>query len=311
MVEHPAVNRRVAGSNPACGANALSRLRAFFFYTMRQRDTMLVRFSPIFVLLFLFIPLRLGAQSPQNEDSSFSRILIRDAGDFFDGIGYVYSAPLRWKGDNWLHVGVAGAAFTGAFLLDDEMRSVVQREKTPFGNSFDEIGFAYGQVKYVLPAAGGVYIVGLISKDEWIRGTGLVLLQTLVSAGGINLIAKPVFGRSRPYLDRGNHDFHFWSWSEDNFSLPSGHAVVAFSLSSVLSARIKNPIATVALYGLAGITAWSRMYSDSHWLSDVVIGGLYTSAIGITLVNRYENSESTMGVRIIPTPLRLAVVVDF
>lgn len=177
-----------------------------------------------------------------------------------------------------------------------------------FSNRLSAIGNTYGQVYYAALFAGAAYTMGLFTHGQWVRGTGIILFQTLVSAGVLNLAIKSLAGRSRPYLNRGNYDFHFWAWKEEFFSLPSGHTVVAFSLASVLAARIKNTWVTIALYGLAGVTAWSRLYSDDHWFSDVVIGGVFTSAMGNSLVRWYEGERGLQSsLQIVPTPRGVTV----
>jgi membrane-associated phospholipid phosphatase len=58
-------------------------------------------------------------------------------------------------------------------------------------------------------------------------------------------------------------------------SFPSGNAANVFSLATTLSDAIGNTAVSVALYTGATLNVWSRLNSDRHWLSDVVMGGLY------------------------------------
>lgn len=243
-----------------------------------------------FSLLFLLPALVLGQTS----------VLFDDAGDVFAGIGSVYTAPLRWDARDWTFVGGLAVATGAAFLLDDELRAEV-RVRSSFSGRLNALGNAYGQWYYAMAFAGGTYALGFVAEDTWLRGTGVALLQTLLAAGTLNLVLKTAVGRSRPHENRGNADFHPWAWDERMFSFPSGHAVMAFSLSSVLAARVNNAWATVAFYSLAGITAWSRMYSDNHWFSDVVVGGAVASAVGLSLVKRYEERKQSK-VSILPIP---------
>jgi membrane-associated phospholipid phosphatase len=41
-----------------------------------------------------------------------------------------------------------------------------------------------------------------------------------------------------------------------------------------VSEEARRPWVTVATYGTAGAVAWSRVYEDKHWTSDVVAGSL-------------------------------------
>ena len=78
-------------------------------------------------------------------------------------------------------------------------------------------------------------------------------------------------------------------------SFPSGHTTAAFALSAVLAARIKNPWATVGLYGVAAGAAMSRMYTRDHWLSDVVFTAVYTSAVANSVVHWFEKDDQPAG----------------
>jgi membrane-associated phospholipid phosphatase len=99
---------------------------------------------------------------------------------------------------------------------------------------------------------------------------------------------------------------------DDHNSFPSGHTVAASSLSAVLASRIDHPLATIALYGAATLTAVSRMYTDEHWFSDVVFGGLLASAVGRSLVLWHEGRQNDKhSLRIIPGTNSICVVYTF
>jgi len=268
--------------------------------------------SRISTLILTIVLLTSIVCAQEDQQPSLSSIAWGDLCEIVGGVGGVYASPLSWDGNDVARFGLTTGFVAASFLLDDEMRSLTLQGSSPLADRIDQVGYFYGRVSTAAVFTAGIYGVGLVARDDWLRGTGVVLIQTLVSAGSFNLILKPLFGRSRPYLNRTNHDFRFWSWQEDRFSLPSGHAVVAFGVSSVLAARIKNPWATAGLYTLAGVTAWSRLYSDAHWFSDVVVGAALSSAVGIFLTNRYEKADSALGgLRVLPMPDRLALSYSF
>lgn len=99
-----------------------------------------------------------------------------------------------------------------------------------------------------------------------------MLIEGVFYAGLTNTIVKVVTGRSRPYEEQGPYFFKAFQFSEPHISFPSGHATMAFTLSTILSERINNIFATVGLYALASTTFVERMYSDKHWLSDCILG---------------------------------------
>ena len=67
----------------------------------------------------------------------------------------------------------------------------------------------------------------------------------------------------------------------DRFSFPSGHALNAFAIGSVLA--LAFPAAAVLILLVAASVAASRVVLGLHWLSDVVAGVVVGLVIG-TLV---------------------------
>lgn len=265
----------------------------------------MVRIPQILIAIAVLIS---SGHSQTNDDASLSRVFWDDVVDVATGVGSIYTAPIRWETIDFARGGLILAGGFAAYQLDDESRGWIRPSNPKFQHKLTDLGDLYGRASTGAVVSLGMYATGLLAGDQWLRGTGVVLIQTLLAAGSINVIAKPIIGRSRPYTERGHHDFRFWSWSEDSYSLPSGHTVVAFGISSVLAARIKNPWVTAGLYSLAGVTAWSRMYEDQHWLSDVVVAAAFSSAVGLSLTARYERKGfQPERVQIIPSPRGLTI----
>ena len=67
--------------------------------------------------------------------------------------------------------------------------------------------------------------------------------------------------------------------ASDRFSFPSGHALNAFALASVIA--LGYPLAApLALFAAANVAA-SRVVLGLHWLSDVVAGAVVGAGIGV------------------------------
>jgi membrane-associated phospholipid phosphatase len=138
------------------------------------------------------------------------------------------------------------------------------------------------------------------------------------TALGTSVIAtatKFVAGRARPYTELGNHSFKPFHGREDFASFPSGHAVAAFSLSAVLAERIRNPWASIGLYGIAGLCSISRVYSRDHWVSDVFFSGALATLTARSIVHWDENEQKPatppQGFQIVPGLSGIAVVWRF
>ncbi len=98
--------------------------------------------------------------------------------------------------------------------------------------------------------------------------------------------------------------FDLFKTDNPHNSFPSGHTVVAFTTSSVLAASIKNTYASIALYSLAGLTAYQRIYSNNHWFSDTVLAAIIGTVVGNALVkindDRFDQDEKEGRINISP-----------
>jgi membrane-associated phospholipid phosphatase len=62
---------------------------------------------------------------------------------------------------------------------------------------------------------------------------------------------------------------------------PHAHA---FTLAGAISEEANRPWVTVVAYSAATLVAWSRVYADEHWTSDVAISAVLGAAIGHGMV---------------------------
>jgi undecaprenyl-diphosphatase len=115
------------------------------------------------------------------------------------------------------------------------------------------------------------------------RGLG-VLVAGAVSALVANamlVLAKGRFRRSRPCELAKPLAFEVvpLTWfASDRFSFPSGHALNAFAVGSVVA--FAYPSAALPVFLLAASIAASRVVLGLHWLSDVLAGALAGATIG-------------------------------
>ncbi len=191
----------------------------------------------------------------------------------------ILRAPTHFTTTDWAITGsiLGGTALT--MLLDDEVRSAVRGNQSGSLDDITKAGKYYGEVVPAVSLSAGIYAAGLIFNERSVSLTGRLLAESLLYAGTINILLKMIFSRSRPYNNKGNADFGNYNFDNANYSLPSGHTTVAFTVSTVLAERINNIYATIGLYGLAALTGYQRVYSDNHWFSDTILG----AAIGIVI----------------------------
>jgi membrane-associated phospholipid phosphatase len=160
-------------------------------------------------------------------------------------------------------------------LIDQPVNQFWSNKNDPVLDAINEVGYAYGKRYSAFIFATGFYLTGLVIKDEWTKETGLILGTALLTSGLLQSTLKPLVGRARPENRSGSYDFHLLL-----HSFPSGHVVMAFTISFVLAERINNVPIRILFYALAASTAMCRLYSNNHWLSDVWFGASAAWFIG-------------------------------
>lgn len=107
---------------------------------------------------------------------------------------------------------------------------------------------------------------------------------TFIASFTLNFIIKLIVQRPRPI---GTFVYPFININ--NYSFPSAHSIVAFS---VLPAIVKYlPKQKHFFIIFAFLVAISRVYFNLHFLSDVVFGALAGYFIGNLLLDLYEKGE--------------------
>ncbi len=207
----------------------------------------------------------------------------------FDNTDLIYSAAF-----------VLGTA--ASFSLDKEIKNISSHNQNSTMNSITDVGKNYGNGFYSVLLSAGLFTTGLLSENKKVENTGRILFEALLVSGAAVQIIKIVSGRSRPFLYEGPFMFDLFKTDNPHNSFPSGHTVVAFTTSSVLAASIKNTYASIALYSLAGLTAYQRIYSNNHWFSDTVLAAIIGTVVGNALVrindDRFdeENKENNFSI---------------
>lgn len=138
---------------------------------------------------------------------------------------------------------------------------------------------------------GGVYAVGLISKNEKLRRAGVLLISSASTAGLLQQIMKSAFGRARPLSGRSKDTFNpLWAGDKDFHSFPSGHAILAMTNAHAIAKQFKSAWVKGGVYTLGAIPAISRLWEGKHWLSDVVLS-VAISFFTVETIDRYLDKK--------------------
>lgn len=139
----------------------------------------------------------------------------------------------------------------------------------------------------VIILSSGLWVTGKIAGNRTQQLIGLRSLEAVVVTGAVTGALKGLSGRARPdeapemprsfVAGRGIGD------RSEFQSFPSGHATTAFAFAAAVNAEWARLAPrrprwmAPTLWGVATLTAASRVYHNRHWMSDVIVG----SAIGV------------------------------
>ncbi|MBL4933006.1 diacylglycerol kinase [Clostridium paridis] len=140
-------------------------------------------------------------------------------------------------------------------------------------------------------AAGGVLVTAInaiivgyiIFWDKLSKATYVVINKiknsepytifiALVIVCIVTIIVKAIFGEGTP-LKGG---------------MPSGHSAIAFSIATAISLITEEPIVVSLSYLMAFITAQSRVDSEVHSVSEVVVGAIFGSALTLVIFKLFS-----------------------
>ncbi|HEY4231299.1 MAG TPA: phosphatase PAP2 family protein [Thermoanaerobaculia bacterium] len=196
----------------------------------------------------------------------------------------VLGSPVRWSGEQWVIAGgtIAGIVLVGAFA-DVAVRDHMLSHKSGALDDLTRVVEPFGQ-EYSLAVLGAYGLVGLVFHDADARDTAIDgVLASILASGILTPSVKLVLGRIRPNETDDPLKFQPFQGGNDT-AMPSGHATQAFAVASVISAHSDHFWVSASAYGLASLVAFSRVYHNAHWTSDVVAGALIGTLVGRTVV---------------------------
>lgn len=223
----------------------------------------------------VFIPL---------EKESTGSIMRKDFGNTWRGITHFYTSPLRWKKKDYIQLGIVAGSFAALTFVDEDVQPYFERQEPKVPKAIKDFGFWFGGPINAVVFSGGLYTYGLLAKKNKVKKTGILMMSSIAAAGFLQTVVKTALGRGRPTAKAGNKAFKPFSPEVEYHSFPSGHSVVSLVFVHTIARQIDNPYAKVALYSVGSIAPISRMWSNSHWISDIALG----SFLGILTVNHID-----------------------
>ncbi len=207
-------------------------------------------------------------------------------------------SPFKPTKKTLIRDGIILGATIGILFLDKPIQrwAVTFRSSNPWSvkpsKTLSDLGGAFE----VIPLAV-IATTGFVFKNEKLRTTTALAIQSYVTSTVWSALLKQVFGRTRPdsydpnsgLNDSRFHGPFFRSTNHETNSFPSGHATVAFAAATVYAKEYKDiPMVPVLSYGVATLVSLSRITENRHWATDLIAGGLLGFACGTQVVNNYH-----------------------
>jgi hypothetical protein len=192
---------------------------------------------------------------------------------------HIIKAPFKKSAIKW-DILMVGA--TGALIATDER---VMHEVSPSwhqtGLDISDAG-AYGTAAI----AGGIYLTGLLTKNEQAQETGIRTAEATVDSVIFYGVMKAITQRQRPYTGAGEGRFFSGNWT--NGSFPSGHAMFTWTIASTVAHQYHSLPLKLLLYGIATTVSTTRVTSGEHFPSDVLVGSVFGYLIGDYVAHKSE-----------------------
>jgi membrane-associated phospholipid phosphatase len=195
--------------------------------------------------------------------------------------------------------------------FDDGIRNTLRASNPRTAGHVSHV-FAFGAAPLV--AIGGALLPAIEDRALRRAGTDMwILANTLAFTIGFNEVFKRAIGRQRPAFHYGVQGETEASDNpeEENrsfFSLDTSFAFSAAACGTTLAYLHAYEIAPWVLGGGAAFATTAgvlRIAADMHWATDVMVGALSGTAIGISVplvLHRRESSPTTASFQVIVLP---------
>lgn len=234
------------------------------------------------LLLFLLLPsFYTSAQIIESPKNDFK--------NFFKSGNDLFSAPAHFTSKDWILFSSTLGITAASIFIDDEIKTIAQRNKGSFGNVIFKVDDLY-HIEFMAASIAAFYIYGISSKNSEVRNLGLRLAEATAYSSSIMGLTKFVFGRGRPKNLDDPTVFYPLNTTWDYTSFPSGHSTLAFAYSTVMASVYNNFFWKFSWFSLAALVGTARVYHNEHWFSDVVLGAAIGYFVG-DFINRHSTNQ--------------------
>lgn len=238
-------------------------------------------------------------------DKSMWSTVKQDARLAANGFLYTFARPGSW---NQHDMATFGATVMGTGILyfnDAAISDFAQKQNGDIPHLISEVGFRFGKPQVNYAITGGVYVVGLVTKNEKVRYTGILMITSASVGGLVQQAVKTAAGRARPSSGLGYNHFKPFEGSPAYSSFPSGHTVLSVTTFYALSKQFSNPWVKAGLYTLGMVSPMSRIWEGAHWASDVLLSTVMSVAI-VECVDAYLKKSEKFNLKSAPDKRKIS-----
>ena len=198
----------------------------------------------------------------------------------------IWTSPFhaRIRDLNWLVPAIGLSA--GLVNADAELSSRLSTT----GSGYKHAGtISNGGLAAMVAGSGGLYLIGRMQADDHKQETGILAGEAALNAFIVDEAFKVVSRRERPIDGAGQG--RFGAGGSLNSGFPSNHAMVTWSIASVLAHEYPGILTKVLAYGTATAVSVARVTGKNHFPSDVVVGSTMGWLIGRQVFNRHHQAD--------------------
>ncbi len=197
----------------------------------------------------------------------------------------IWTSPMRLKPKDAIWLVPFGTA-TGLLIASDQ-HTMTQAIHINSSDQNKANTLSNGALVGIGAIPATSYLWSLINHAPQAHETGLLAGEALVNSLAVNEAMKLVFRRERPPINNAAGNFFSSSWNDGSF--PSNHSTMAWSMAAVIASEYPGWLTKTAVYGLASTVSVSRVLSEQHFPSDVLVGSVAGWLIGRYVYHAHHN----------------------
>jgi membrane-associated phospholipid phosphatase len=201
------------------------------------------------------------------------------------GFAHSMSRPVQWKGKDFAKLGILFAGTATLSLADRPIQDFAQNNKADFPKAIRDFGWYFGNPQNYFAANAGLYTFGLLTKNDKVRKTSVLIISSSLTTGILQSIGKAAIGRARPTAELDNYSFNPFSGESRFRSFPSGHTILSMTMAHSIAKQFDNTWVKVGIYTVGAIPPISRVIDNAHWITDVA----FSAALSIIVVDCIDN----------------------